>query len=83
MLGLDEADVHFEEALRMHERSEAPFFVARTKLEWGRRLVGRGGGENRSRGCELPWAAEKIAAEFGCPAVQSQCAELLAEARSG
>jgi hypothetical protein len=34
------AEVHFAEALELHERFEAPFHIARTHVEWARMLLG-------------------------------------------
>ncbi|MGH8991199.1 MAG: hypothetical protein ACRDZ7_06705 [Acidimicrobiia bacterium] len=36
---LDEADGRFAAAHDMHERLEAPIWLARTRLEWGRMLL--------------------------------------------
>jgi len=33
------AQDHFVAGLAMHEQLEAPFFIARSKLEWGRMLA--------------------------------------------
>ncbi len=37
----DDAEAHFVQALQIHERLGAPFFVARTHLEWSRMLLQR------------------------------------------
>ena len=38
----DEADDRFTAALALHERLDAPVWLARTRLEWGRMLAQRG-----------------------------------------
>jgi tetratricopeptide (TPR) repeat protein len=35
----EEAEAHFAEALALHEKLRGPFFIAQTKLAWGRMLL--------------------------------------------
>jgi class 3 adenylate cyclase len=79
----DEAEHHFERALAIHKRLEAPFFIARTHLEWGRMVLARGRPGDRDRGRAMVHEAARLARRFGCSAVERRAAELLVGVRQG
>jgi class 3 adenylate cyclase/DNA-binding SARP family transcriptional activator/tetratricopeptide (TPR) repeat protein len=45
----DNAEAHFNEALDIHRATRVPFHLARTRLAWGRMLVGRSSPGDASR----------------------------------
>ena len=61
----DDADASFEEALHVHERMEAPFFVAWTKTAWAAFLVDRGQDGDVERARALVTEALPVALEGG------------------
>jgi DNA-binding SARP family transcriptional activator len=78
VLGKDElADEHFSVALAVHTALRAPFHVARTQLEWGRVLLGRGPASNAARGRELLDEAWATASQFGYGSIERAAATLL------
>ena len=60
-----ESDDCFEEALAMHERLDAPFFIARTKLAWGEALLRRPGPTPVRHGTHLLAEARELARAHG------------------
>ncbi len=69
-LGEDEAaDRWFAAAAELHRRIDAPGWLARTQLEWGRSLLARG---NAAGGKELLEAAGDTATRLGMSAVERQ-----------
>ncbi len=61
----DIADERYGEAIALHTKVRAPFFIARTKLAWGRALIRRNppGGDDRARA--LLADAASLAARYG------------------
>jgi len=73
----DTAEGHFTHALAMHEALQAPFFMARTHLEWGRMLMARGQPDDaQAAGMHLESALD-LAQRYGCALVEQRAAELL------
>jgi class 3 adenylate cyclase/tetratricopeptide (TPR) repeat protein len=68
----DEADDHFAFALEQHERLGASSLAARTQLEWGLALAGRGDRESAPRAGELLTAAVAVAGELRLPGVRDR-----------
>jgi hypothetical protein len=64
LLGRDEAGELFAQAEQIHERIEAPAFLARTRAGWARWLAARGEPE---RAAELTDGARFAARACGCP----------------
>jgi class 3 adenylate cyclase len=73
----DEADAHFEHALRVHERMRAPSLAARTKLDWGLALQ-RGGQPERA--ADLLGEAALATGDLGLPALERRAREAAAAA---
>ena len=67
----DDAEVHFSHALRLHEKLQAPFFVALTELEWGRMLMARGGDGDQARAHSMVRVARDRADQYGFGAVST------------
>jgi hypothetical protein len=61
----DDAEPHFAEAMEIHERMRAPYWIARTQLEHARMLVARGGPGDGSLVGVLLDQVESTAAEYG------------------
>jgi tetratricopeptide (TPR) repeat protein len=74
----DAAEAHLAEALRIHEALGAPFFIARTHLEWGRTLAARRGAGDLVRARDLVEKAQQIASTRGYLVVERRAAALLA-----
>jgi tetratricopeptide (TPR) repeat protein len=72
----DEATAHFTEALSVHERIKAPFFIASTQLEWGRMLQTT----ESDRARELLTQARDLAATHGCTRLERVANEALSGA---
>jgi tetratricopeptide (TPR) repeat protein len=78
MLGNDaRADEHFSAALAVHSALQAPFHVARTQLELGRMLLGRGAAGDVPRARELLNDAQSTASHFGYGSIERNAAILL------
>jgi class 3 adenylate cyclase len=75
---LDEADVHFTNACAVHGRMDAPGWLARTHLEWGRVLLHRRQRSEEDRARELLGQAVSTARELGLTGVERRAVELLA-----
>ncbi len=69
----DEADSYFAQATDIHERLEAPFFLALTKVCWALALIDRDPGKARALALE----ALNIASGRGYGEVDSKAAEVL------
>ena len=74
-----EAVAHFEASLREHERVGAAAFVARTRLGYGRMLLGRGDPSDRARALDLLERAATTARALGMVAVGAAVARVLEE----
>jgi len=70
----DRAARHFVAAERYHERINAPIWLARTRLEWGRFLLER----DRARAVELLQSAHELAERMGAADIHQAADELLA-----
>jgi tetratricopeptide (TPR) repeat protein len=73
----DEADQWFAEALALHERMEAPFFVAWTQTAWAALLADRNQPGDAQRARELLDAALPVATERGYGYVERDARALL------
>jgi tetratricopeptide (TPR) repeat protein len=65
----DEAGEHFAAAAEVHERVDAPIFLARTQLDWAQSLAARAGPGDADRARELLEAALAICEARGCAAL--------------
>jgi tetratricopeptide (TPR) repeat protein len=61
----DDAERHFAHAIAVHERAEAPPFIARTQYEWAKMLVARNDGRGRARALKLLSCAGETARDLG------------------
>jgi tetratricopeptide (TPR) repeat protein len=68
------ADHHFSEALNIHQRIRAPYWTARTQLEWARSLTARGASGDDDRARDLVAAAAVTARHYGFAALAHQAA---------
>jgi hypothetical protein len=73
----DEADSDFQSAAQLHQRLAAPTWLARTRLEWARMLLRRGGPGDADRARELLGQSLATARELGLGAVERQVSTLL------
>jgi tetratricopeptide (TPR) repeat protein len=73
----DAAEEHFTEAAADHERIGAPTYLARTRLEWARTLLARGGTGDEDRARALLIEASAVAEELGLLGVEREAAALL------
>ena len=69
------ADGWFAAAAALHRRIDAPGWLARTQLEWGRSLVARGGRTDEA--ADLLRAAHDTAARLGMASVERRAVTLL------
>ena len=76
----DEAEAYFAAAAGTHDRIQAPAWLARTRLEWGRMLLARRqpGGVERAR--DLLGQALATARELGLATVERRAVALLGRA---
>jgi len=74
----DDAETHFTHALELHERLQAPFYVALTKLEWGGMLLARRAGDDLAHAEEMLTSARDSAQGYGFAAVERRAGEALA-----
>ncbi|MBV8979981.1 MAG: AAA family ATPase [Acidimicrobiia bacterium] len=75
----DVADRHFAAADALHSRLDAPLWLARTRLPWGRLAFDRG---DTARAVELLESAHELAARMGAADIEAAAAELLAGLRT-
>lgn len=73
-----EAARHFEHAEALHETLEAPFFLARSRLEHGRLLLSAGTESSNYTAGELLRSARDLGEQYGCAGIVRRAAELLA-----
>lgn len=73
----DEADGHFACAAELAERTRARGVLVRTRLEWARCLLERGGPGDGERGRDLATAARELAHEIDSPQLAERASELL------
>ena len=73
----EEADAAFARAAAMHERMEAPIFLARTQLGWARMHLDRDAPDDRSRAQELVRSASATAAGLGAVSIERRARQLL------
>jgi tetratricopeptide (TPR) repeat protein len=76
----DDAEAHFEEALAMNRKMQAPPWVARTQHDYARMLLRRDAPGDRERARELLDAALATAREIDMTKLQADCEALLATA---
>jgi AAA ATPase domain/Adenylate and Guanylate cyclase catalytic domain len=77
VLELDTAEANFAEAHAVHERLHAPFFLARTKIEWAKEILRRDAVGREGEARTLLMDARDLAKRFGCEGVEGRAAELL------
>jgi len=73
----DEAEARFAEAARVHNRIDAPAWLARTRVEWARMLLGRGQPGGTERAHDLLRQALATARERGLTNIERRAVELL------
>jgi hypothetical protein len=73
----DDAERHFAAAAEDHKLVGAPTFLARTRLEWARMLLARGGAGDNARAHTLLTAACAAAGELGLAGIERDAAALL------
>jgi class 3 adenylate cyclase/tetratricopeptide (TPR) repeat protein len=73
----NQAETHFTAAARSHSRIGAPTWLARTRLEWGRMLLGRQEREDIERARAFFQDALKSARDLGLGNVERRAAKLL------
>lgn len=71
-----DAEARFAAAAAIHERIQAPSWLARTRVEWARTLLGRGEGGDRDRAAELLRQAIQAAEELGLEKIRREATEL-------
>jgi len=72
-----EAEVHFSDALRVHEKLTAPFHVAQTQIEWSHMLLSRRGSGDLARARTALRSALDLAHEYGLAGLERQAGEEL------
>jgi tetratricopeptide (TPR) repeat protein len=65
----DDAEAHFAEALEIHERLQAPYWIARTQLEQARMLLAGAGPDDALRAAVLLDQVEATAESYGFAAL--------------
>lgn len=70
----DDADAHFAEALQIHERVGAPFFVARTQMEWSWMLLQRRSSADATHAKRMLEAALDCARARGYAGIEERAA---------
>jgi class 3 adenylate cyclase len=73
----DDADTHFNDALEMHEKLQAPFLIALTQLEWARMLLARRASGDLARAESMLRSARDLAQQYGFAAVERRTGEEL------
>jgi tetratricopeptide (TPR) repeat protein len=73
----DRAAAHFSEAMEIHERLRAPYWIACTRLEWARVLLTRRQPGDTDRARQLLGQALATARELGLANVERRAVELL------
>jgi tetratricopeptide (TPR) repeat protein len=73
----EDAEQHFAAADATNQRIGAPAWLARTRLEWARMLLARGGTGDMERARELLRQALSTARELGLARVEQRAAALL------
>ena len=76
----DAADAYFGDAAAVHERVEAPTWLARTRLEWARMLLVRAAPGDAERAAVLLHQALETARALGLPPIERDISRLLSEA---
>ena len=75
----DEADAHFASAHEIHERFDAPVWVARTDLEWASMLLRRGGDADADRAKRLLGAVDDVAVRLSLDHIRQRMARAAVE----
>jgi tetratricopeptide (TPR) repeat protein len=75
----DDAERHFEAAIDLESRMDAPPYLARTQFEYARMLLMRGTPGDRERATELLEQATIVARELGMRSIIERSEPLLAE----
>jgi hypothetical protein len=73
----DDADAHFDRALAAHERLQAPFWIALTKLDRADLSLARGASGDADRARDDVGDATVIATRFGYEGLSRRAATLL------
>jgi tetratricopeptide (TPR) repeat protein len=77
----DRAAAHFSEAMEIHERLRAPYWIACTRLEWARMLLTRDGPGDGERAAVLLAQVDAAASDFGFAILRRHSASMLAARR--
>jgi hypothetical protein len=75
---VDDAERHFAGAIALHERVDAPVWLARTELAWAEMLSGERAPATAERARALADQALRRAVELGSAGVERRARELLA-----
>jgi AAA ATPase-like protein len=75
----DEVEARFAAALALHERLDAPVWLARTRLEWGRMLAQRGSSVDDERARGLLGQALDFGRHLPQPVIEARAAAALRE----
>ena len=73
---LDQADAHFAQSLDLHERIEAPYFIAMTQVAWAEMLTHRDQPGDTEHARELATAAHAIAHQYHFPVLIERAAAI-------
>ena len=76
----DAANAYFGDAAALHERMEAPTWLARTRLEWARMLLARAESGDAERAHDLLRQALETARELGLLPIERDAVSLLSGA---
>ncbi len=73
----EDAEAHFAEALEIHQRLTAPFFIGMTRLEWSRMLLSRRGSGDVAHARTTLGSALDLAHQYGYAELERRVAEEL------
>lgn len=74
---LDQADAYFAQALEIHERIEALYFIAQTQVDWAEMLIQRDNPGDAEHAHEPAAQARVIAGQYHFPVLIERAAALL------
>jgi predicted ATPase/DNA-binding SARP family transcriptional activator len=83
MGNLEDADAHFAAAAAMHERINAPFFLARTLLEWSGILSERAAEGDAEKAMDMLIRAQDVARRFGYAQIERRADRALSSRPRG
>ena len=73
----DDAETHLRDALAMHQRMQAPYWIARTQLDLAELSLARQGPTDAATARELIQQAQRGIADYGYGGLQPQADRLL------